>query len=191
MSVHSAKMPYMHLVSIQDCKEFRRDEWKQDAKGYELLLNICNPYIFRPFNMANCAGIFTRLAEVQCLNTNANSIIFNVPDPKSKSVRVFKTKDLKGKTVHTSNIYYNALLFHFWFHRQILYIWMTVGESNISKQNRNITAQMLSFTKLRIYKLWAWNVWLVFMKNSNQNKQSHWSNKKNNLTSNLQIGKCP
>lgn len=117
MSVNSVKMLYMHLVSIQGCKEFRHDERKQDAKGYELLLSICNPYIFRPLNMANCAEIFTRLAKVQCLNTNGNSIIYNVPDRKSKSVRVFKTKDLKDKTVHISNVYYNALLFHFWFHR--------------------------------------------------------------------------
>jgi len=40
MSVLSVKMPYMHLVSIQGCEEFRHNEQIQTSKVYELLLSI-------------------------------------------------------------------------------------------------------------------------------------------------------
>lgn len=69
--------------------------------------------------MAKCAGILTR---VKCANTNDTSVKYHVSDLKRKSIRVFQVKDPKSKIELISNVFYNPLLFHCWFHRQLIYI---------------------------------------------------------------------
>lgn len=64
--------------------------------------------------MAKCAGIFTR---VKFPNTNDATIKYDVSHLKRKSVTVFQIKNLKSKIELISNLHYNPLLFHCWFHR--------------------------------------------------------------------------